>query len=110
MFWRIKARIVHMPPAKQIKRPAKQIKKPATQAAKKASPAKTKPAAKKASPAKPAAKKAAGKAMLFAPATGSDVDLKVRIKAVVAILEDVPVSDIKAKAAAALLQDVLKYL
>ena len=99
-----------MPPAKQIKRPAKQIKKPATQAAKKASPAKTKPAAKKASPAKPAAKKAAGKAMLFAPATGSDVDLKVRIKAVVAILEDVPVSDIKATAAAALLQDVLKYL
>ena len=57
-----------------------------------------------------ATKKAAGKAMLFAPATGSDVDLKVRIKAVVAILEDVPVSDIKAKAAAALLQDVLKYL
>ena len=91
-----------MPPAKKTiakKAPAK--KAPATKA-----PAKKAPAAKK-----PAAKSPKDeKAMLFAPASGSDLDIQTRIKAVIAILQDAPVSAPKAEAAAMILEGVLKVM
>ena len=48
--------------------------------------------------------------MLYAPAEGSDLDVKARIKAAMAILKDEPISAIKAEAAAGLLEGVLKVL
>ena len=76
------------------------------------------PPAKKASAKKPAAakktiaKKPAGKdkALLFAPAKGSTLDVTTRIKAVIAVLEDAPVSEAKAQGAVTILQGVLKML
>tara|TARA_B110001452_G_scaffold236144_1_gene215282 strand:- start:2237 stop:2497 length:261 start_codon:yes stop_codon:yes gene_type:complete len=77
------------------------------------------PPAKKASAKKPAAAKktiakkpAADKdtALLFAPAAGSMLDVTVRIKAVIAVLEDAPVSEAKAQGAVTILQGVLKML
>ena len=78
-------------------------------AAKKPAAAKKTAASKKsAATKKPAAKGA--KAMLYAPAEGSDLDVKARIKAAMAILKDEPISAIKAEAAAGLLEGVLKVL
>ena len=48
--------------------------------------------------------------MLYAPAAGSDLDIKTRIKAVIAVLQDSPVSEDKAGAAAEILNGVLKLL
>ena len=79
-----------MPPVKKPAAAKKTIKKPATKS-------------KKAPVAK-------DKAMLFAPAAGSDLDLKVRVKAVCAVLEDAPVSEAKAKAALTILQGVLELM
>ena len=75
----------------------------------KKAPAKKAPA-KKASPAKKSSAKKSETAMLFAPELGSDLDLKVRIKAVIAVLQDSPVSDEKAGAAAEILEGVLTLL
>ena len=60
-------------------------------------------AAKKQSPA-------TEKKMLYQPAEGSDIDLRVRLKAVIAVLEDAPVSEAKASAAAEILKGVLKLV
>ena len=67
-------------------------------------------AAKKAAPAKKAASKKTETAMLYAPAAGSDLDIKTLIKAVIAVLQDSPVSEDKAGAAAEILNGVLKLL
>ena len=77
-------------------------------AAKKPAAKKTAASNKSAATKKPAAK--GGKAMLYAPAEGSDLDVKARIKAAMAILKDEPISAIKAEAAAGLLEGVLKVL
>ena len=69
--------------------------------------------AKKTPPkSKVAAKKspATEKKMLYQPAEGSDIDIKVRLKAVIAVLEDAPVSEAKAEAAAEILKGVLKLM
>ena len=101
-----------MPPAKKTiakKAPAKKV--PAKKAPAKKAPATKAPATKapaKKSPAKNAAKDE--KAMLFAPAAGSDLDIQTRIKAVIAILQDAPVSAPKAAAAAMILEGVLKVM
>ena len=108
----------------------KTIVKPAAKkpAAKKAATAK-KPAAKKPAAAKnPAAakkvaaspglkKKAAapssaspGKKMLYAPESGSDVDIAARVKAAIAILNDKPGSALKTQAAVVVLEGVLKVM
>ena len=79
--------------------------------AKKTPPKKT--AAKK-SPAKASSGKKAtsdtNKKMLYEPAAGSDMDIRVRIKAVIAVLEDAPVSAAKAEGAAEILKGVLKLM
>ena len=49
-------------------------------------------------------------AELFAPEPGSDLDIKTRIKAVIAVLQDSPVSEDKAQAAAMILDSVLNLL
>ena len=61
---------------------------------------------------KAAAKKspATEKKTLYQPAEGSDIDIKVRLKAVIAVLEDAPVSEAKAEAAAEILKGVLKLV
>ena len=102
--------------AATAKKPA--AKKPATAkkpAAKKAATAKKPAAAKKAAAKKPAAaKKAAaslgGKKMLYAPESGSDVDIAARVKAAIAILNDKPGSALKTQAAVVVLEGVLKVM
>ena len=61
-------------------------------------------------PAKKAATKSKETAMMFAPEPGSDLDLKARLKAVIAVLEDAPVSAAKAAGAANLVQGVIDLL
>jgi len=78
------------------KAPAK--KAPAKAPAKKA-PAKKTIAKKTAAKKQPAA--GGEKAMLFEPASGSALDVKTRIKTVIAVLDDTPVSAKKAEAAKA---------
>ena len=110
---------------KKIAKPA--VKRPV---AKKAATAKKPAAAKKAAAKKPAAKKAAasqsrtkkatkkppssssspGKKMLYAPESGSDVDIAARVKAAIAILNDKPGSALKTQAAVAVLEGVLKVM
>ena len=81
-------------------------------AKKKAAPVKKavakKSPAKKAAASKPT--KQEGKAMLYAPAAGSALDVTTRIKAVIAILDDAPVSEAKAKGACVILAKVLEML
>jgi hypothetical protein len=99
-----------MPAAKKpaAKKPAAKKAAP-KKAIKKAAP-KAKPAKKvKASAKKAAPKKAAGnKAMLYAPASGSDVDLKVHIRAACAILEGM--NGTQAATVHGLLQKALKMV
>ncbi len=66
--------------------------------------------AKKAPAKKAASSKKKETAMLFAPEPGSDLDIKARIKAVIAVLQDSPVSDDRAGAAAEILNGVLKMI
>ena len=84
-------------------------KAPAKKAPAKKPAAKKAPAKKAAAAKKPAAKGAASKEkkMLYAPAKGSELDIKTRLKAVIAILKDAPVSAGKAGAAAEILEGVL---
>ena len=116
-----RSRAEHMPatrgkktsPAKKAS-PAKSIakKEPAKKSPAKKAPAKA--AAKKASPAKSKKGRVAygepEMAELFAPEPGSDLDIKTRIKAVIAVLQDSPVSEDKAQAAAMILDSVLNLL
>ena len=104
-------------PAKTIAKKAPAKKSPAKKAPAKKAPAKKAPAkkspAKKAPAKKAPAKKAPakdGKAMLYAPAEGSNVDVTARIKAAIAVLQDAPLSKVKAEAATKLLEGVLKVL
>ena len=109
-------------PAKTIAKKAPAKKSPAKKAPAKKAPAKKAPAkkspakkapAKKAPAKKSPAKKAPakdGKAMLYAPAEGSNVDVTARIKAAIAVLQDAPLSKVKAEAATKLLEGVLKVL
>lgn len=99
----------------EAKKPA--AKKAAT-ARKKA--AAEKPAAKKTVAASPGQKKKAtkpplkppssGKKMLYAPESGSDVDIAARVKAAIAILNDKPGSALKTQAAVVVLEGVLKVM
>ena len=104
-------------PATKKKAPAKKAPakkaapKKASKAIKKKAPAKKAPA-KKAPAKKAAAKKASGKEMkmLFAPEKGSSLDMAVRLKAALAVLDDVrnskTLADAKNKAAGT--HDLLK--
>lgn len=86
---------------------AKKKAAPVKKAVAKKAVAKKSPA-KKAAPSKPT--KQEGKAMLYAPAAGSALDVMTRIKAVIAILDDAPVSQAKAKGACLILTKVLEML
>ena len=104
--------IVKSAAKKPAAKKAATAKKPA---AKKAATAKKPAAAKKAAAKKPAAaKKAAaslgGKKMLYAPESGSDVDIAARVKAAIAILNDKPGSALKTQAAVVVLEGVLKVM
>ena len=109
---------------KAVKKPVT-AKKPVTKTI--AKPAANKPAAAKAVVAKkpaavkkpaaarkPAAAKkpvaSPGKKMLYAPESGSDVDIAARVKAAIAILNDKPGSALKTQAAVVVLESVLKVL
>ena len=84
-------------------------KKTAAKAPAKKAPAKKSPAKKAAK--SPAKKTAAGeKAMLYAPAEGSNVDVAARLKAAIAVLNDAPLSKVKAEAVTKLLEGALKVL
>jgi len=48
--------------------------------------------------------------MLYAPESGSDVDIAARVKAAIAILNDKPGSALKTQAAVAVLEGVLKVM
>jgi hypothetical protein len=104
-----KKTIAKKPAAKKApaKKPAAK-KAPAKKAPAKKAPAKKAPAAKKPAAKKPAAK--SEKKMLYAPAKGSELDIKARIKAVSAVLKDAPVSAAKASKAAEILDSVLSMM
>ena len=108
---RLLARDLTAAVASRSQAPKKTIAKkaPAKKAPAKKAPAKKAPA-KKAPAKKSPAKSAKEKAMLFAPASGSSLDIQVRVKAVIAVLSDTPVSATKAEGAKTILEGVLKML